>query len=152
MTTASTVDALQSVSVIVFPGGFNWPIWIAQDKGYFARGGVEVEVTPTPKPVFQLTKPIHRKIDITLTTIYNVIAYMEGQGEAPILSRPDLIVFMGVDNGFLSLVGVPEVKSIADLKGKTVSVDALTTGYAFVLLDLLKRAGLNQADYKIEKA
>src|SRR5262249_40016152 len=59
---------------------------------------------------------------------------------------------MGGDNGFLSLVGVPEVKSIADLKGKTVSVDALTTGYAFVLLDLLKRAGLNQADYKVEKA
>lgn len=28
----------------------------------------------------------------------------------------------------------------------------MTTGYAFVLLDLLKRAGLNQADYKIEKA
>ena len=36
--------------------------------------------------------------------------------------------------------------------GKTVSVDALTTGYAFLLLDLLKRAGLKQADYKIEKA
>src|SRR5262249_58919443 len=87
-----------------------------------------------------------------MTAIDNVIAYMEGQGEAPTVSRPDLIVFMGGDNGFLSLVGVPEVKSIADLKGKTVSVDALTTGYAFVLLDLLKRAGLNQADYKIEKA
>jgi ABC-type nitrate/sulfonate/bicarbonate transport system substrate-binding protein len=59
---------------------------------------------------------------------------------------------MGGHNGFLSLVSVPEIKSITDLKGKTVSVDALTTGYAFVLLDLLKRAGLNQADYKIEKA
>jgi TRAP-type uncharacterized transport system substrate-binding protein len=44
------------------------------------------------------------------------------------------------------------LKSIADLKGKPVSVDALTTGYAFVLLDFLKPAGLNQADYKIEKA
>ena len=87
-----------------------------------------------------------------MTAIDNVIAYMEGQGEAPTVSSPDLIVFMGGDNGFLSLVGGPEIKSIADLKGKTVSVDALTTGYAFVLLDLLKRAGLNQADYKIEKA
>jgi len=152
MTTASTVNALQSVSVIVFPGGFNWPIWIAQDKGYFARGGIEVVLTPTPNSVFQLTNLIDGKFDIAMTAIDNVIAYMEGQGEAPTVSRPDLIVFMGGDNGFLSLVGVPEVKSIADLKGKTVSVDALTTGYAFVLLDLLKRAGLNQADYKIEKA
>ena len=47
---------------------------------------------------------------------------------------------------------VPEIEMCYRPKGKTVSVDALTTGYAFVLLDLLKRAGLNQADYKIEKA
>src|SRR5262249_3149813 len=146
MTTASTVNALQSVSVIVFPGGFNWPIWIAQDKGYFARGGIEGGLTPPPNTGFQLTNLIDGKLAIAMTAIDNVIAYMEGQGEAPTVSRPDLIVFMGGDNGFLSLVGVPEVKSIADLKGKTVSVDALTTGYAFVLLDLLKRAGLNQAD------
>jgi ABC-type nitrate/sulfonate/bicarbonate transport system substrate-binding protein len=28
---------LEPVSVIVFPGGFNWPIWVAQEKGYFAK-------------------------------------------------------------------------------------------------------------------
>ena len=28
---AIAANALQPVSVIVFPGGFNWPIWIAQD-------------------------------------------------------------------------------------------------------------------------
>jgi ABC-type nitrate/sulfonate/bicarbonate transport system substrate-binding protein len=38
------------------------------------------------------------------------------------------------------------------LKGKTVSVDALTTGYAFVLFDLLKRSGLTSNDYKVERA
>src|SRR5262245_51188323 len=117
MTTASTVNALQSVSVIVFPGGFNWPIWIAQDKGYFARGGIEVVLTLTPNSVFQLTNLIDGKFDIAITIIDNGIAYMEGQGEAPTVSRPVLIVFMGGDNGLLSLVGVPEVKSIADLKG-----------------------------------
>jgi ABC-type nitrate/sulfonate/bicarbonate transport system substrate-binding protein len=154
MTTSSApaANALRPVSVIVFPGGFNWPIWIAQDKGYFATGGIEVLLTPTPNSVFQLTNLIDGKFDIAMTAIDNVIAYMEGQGEAPTASRPNLIVFMGGDNGFLSLVGGPEIKNIADLEGKTVSVDALTTGYAFVLLDLLKRAGLNQTDYKIKKA
>ena len=149
---APAANALQPVSVIVFPGGFNWPIWIAQDKGYFARGGIEVVLTPTPNSVFQLTNLIDGKFDIAMTAIDNVIAYMEGQGEASTVSKPDLLVFMGGDNGFLSLVGIPEIKRITDLKSKTVSVDALTTGYAFVLLDLLKRAGLKQADYKIEKA
>ena len=143
---------LRPVSVIVFPGGFNWPIWAAQDNGYFAKGGIEVALTPTPNSVFQLTNLIDGKFDIAMTAIDNVIAYMEGQGEAKTETKPDLIVFMGGDNGFLSLVSTPEIKSIAALKGRTVSVDALTTGYAFVLLDLLKRAGLAQADYKIEKA
>ena len=77
---------------------------------------------------------------------------MEGQGEGATTFNPDLPVFMGGDNGFLALVSVPEVKSVADLKGRTVSVDALTTGYAFVLLDLLKRGGLKEGDYKVEKA
>jgi ABC-type nitrate/sulfonate/bicarbonate transport system substrate-binding protein len=149
---ASAGRGLQLLSVIVFPGGFNWPIWIAQDQGYFANGGIEVVLTPTPNSVFQLTNLIDGKFDIAMTAIDNVIAYMEGQGEAKTETKPDLIVFMGGDNGFLSLVSVPEIKTITALKGRTVSVDALTTGYAFVLFDLLKRCGLSPVDYKIEKA
>ena len=145
-------QSLEPVSVIVFPGGFNWPIWVAQDKGYFASGGIEVSLTNTPNSVFQLTNLIEGKFDIAMTAIDNVIAYMEGQGEAPTLVKPDLTVFMGGDNGFLSLVTIPEVRNVTDLKGRTVSVDARTTGYAFVLFDLMKRKGLNEADYKVEKA
>jgi ABC-type nitrate/sulfonate/bicarbonate transport system substrate-binding protein len=143
---------LEPVSVIVFPGGFNWPIWIAQDKGFFTRGDIEAKLTPTPNSVFQLTNLIEGKFDIGMTAIDNVVAYMEGQGEAAVSTTPDLVVFMGGDNGFLSLVTVPDVKTFQDLKGKTLSVDALTTGYAFVLLDLLKRGGLTSADYKVERA
>jgi ABC-type nitrate/sulfonate/bicarbonate transport system substrate-binding protein len=58
---------------------------------------------------------------------------------------------MGSDNGFLRLVVAPDVKRFADLKGKTLSVDARTTGYAFVLFDVLTRNGLAENDYKIEK-
>src|SRR5450756_567054 len=123
-TTEVGAQNLQPVSVIVFPGGFNWPIWIAQEKGYFAKGGIEVKLTPTPSSVYQLTNLIDGKFDIGITAVDNVIAYMEGQGEAKTEQKPDLVVFMGGDNGFLSLVTVPDVKSYADLKGKTVSVDA----------------------------
>lgn len=145
-------QTLQPVSVIVFPGGFNWPIWVAQEKGFFAKGGLEVKLTPTPSSAFQLSNLIDGKFDIGHTAIDNVIAYMEGQGEAKFESKPDLVVFMGGDNGFLSLVTQPDIKSYIDLKGKTVSVDAMTTGYAFVLFDLLKRNGLTSADYKVERA
>jgi ABC-type nitrate/sulfonate/bicarbonate transport system substrate-binding protein len=148
----ASAQGLQPISVIVFPGGFNWPIWVAREKGYFAARGVEVKLTPTPSSVFQLTNLIEGKFDIGVTAIDNLIAYMEGQGEAPVSVEPDLVAFMGGDNGLLSLATVPEVKSYQDLKGRTLSVDAMTTGYAFVLFDLLRRNGLNPGDYKVERA
>jgi ABC-type nitrate/sulfonate/bicarbonate transport system substrate-binding protein len=140
------------IELIVFPGGFNWPIWIAEEKGFFARNGVAVKVTPTPGSAFQLTNLIDGKFDIAITAIDNVIAYSEGQGAAPTKEKPDLVAFMGGDNGFLRLMAVPEVKSFADLKGKQVSVDALTTGYAFVLLELLAKGGLKAGDYEVVTA
>jgi ABC-type nitrate/sulfonate/bicarbonate transport system substrate-binding protein len=142
----------QQISVIVFPGGFNWPTWIAQDKGFFARGNVEVTLTNTPNSVFQLTGLIDGKFDIAMTAIDNAVAYMEGQGEAPVTAQPDLVAFMGSDNGFLSLTVQPDVKTYQDLKGRTVSVDAMTTGYAFVLLDMLERNGLKKGDYEVVRA
>src|SRR4029077_16516831 len=40
-----------------------------------------------------------------------------------------------------------------DLKGKTVSVDARTTGYAFVLFEMLERGGLRLGkEHKVERA
>lgn len=142
----------QEVNVIVFPGGFNWPIWVAQEKGLFKQNGLDVKVTNTPNSTFQLSNLILGKFDIAMTAIDNLVAYREGQGEAP-MSGPDLIAFMGGDHGFLRLVTAPEVKTFSDLKGKTLSVDALTTGYAFVLLDVLARNGLQlDRDYKTERA
>src|SRR5207244_3763794 len=102
------------VNVIVFPGGFNWPIWVAQEKALFAKNGLEVKITPTPSSVFQLTNLIDGKFDIAMTAIDNLIAYREGQGEAPRLG-PDLFAFMGCDNGFLRLVTVPEVGNYREL-------------------------------------
>jgi len=142
----------EPVSVIVFPGGFNWPIWAAQENGYFEQNGITVTLTPTPNSVFQLTNLIDGKFDIAMTAIDNVVAYNENQGEAPTVAKPELIAFMGGDIGFLRLVTVPEVKTYADLNGRQLSVDALTTGYAFVLRKLLNENGLGSTDYELVKA
>jgi ABC-type nitrate/sulfonate/bicarbonate transport system substrate-binding protein len=141
-----------TIEVIVFPGGFNWPIWVAQENGFFERNNVTVKITPTPNSEFQLTNLIDGKFDIAMTAIDNLIAYMEGQDEAPTTQTPDLVAVMGSDNGFLRLVSVPEVKTYADLKGKEVSVDARTTGYAFVLEKLIEKGGLNFNDVTYVKA
>ncbi|MDR5709218.1 MAG: ABC transporter substrate-binding protein [Armatimonadota bacterium] len=137
------------VRVITFAGGFNLPIWVALEKGFFARQGVDVELTYTPGSVFQMTRLIAGEFDIAHTAIDNVIAYDEGQGEVRVEGQPDLIAFMGGDNGFLRLVVVPSVRSYADLRGKELSVDALTTGYAFVLRRMLELRGLREGEYQL---
>ena len=147
----AAAPAQETLQVIVFPGGFNWPIWAAQEKGFFAREGIEVKLTPTPNSVFQLTNLIEGGFDIGMTAIDNVIAYQEGQGEAPVTGSPDLFAFMGGDNGFLRLVVQPEIASYADLRGRELSVDALTTGYAFVLREMLERGGLKEGDYTLAR-
>jgi ABC-type nitrate/sulfonate/bicarbonate transport system substrate-binding protein len=141
-----------TLEVIVFAGGFNWPIWAAEQQGYFAQRGIAVHLTPTPGSEFQLKNLIEGKFDIGMTAIDNVIAYQEGQGEAQVSVAPDLFAFMGGDNGFLRLVAVPEVKSYADLRGKELTVDARTTGYAFVLEKMLEKGGLRSSDYQLVKA
>jgi len=83
-----------------------------------------------------------------MTAIDNLLAYREGQGAVPI-DGSNLIAVMGADNGFLRIGAQPNVKSFNDLRGTTLSVDALTTGYAFVLLEVLERNGLQlDRDYK----
>jgi ABC-type nitrate/sulfonate/bicarbonate transport system substrate-binding protein len=146
----TSAQKLQPVSVIAFPGTGNWPIRIAQDKAYFAQAGIEVTLTPTPNSVFQITNLIEGKFDIGMTAVDNVIAYMEGQGEVAVSRSPDLFVFMGGSPSMPALTTIPEIKAYQELKGKTLAVDAVTTGYAFVLFDLLKRNGLQLSDYKVE--
>ena len=144
--------AAKPLEIIVFAGGFNWPIWAAEKQGYFAASGVSVHLTPTPGSEYQLKNLIEGKFDIGMTAIDNVIAYQEGQGEAQVSVAPDLFAFMGGDNGFLRLVTVPEVKAYAELKGKELTVDARTTVYAFVLEKMLEKGGLKESDYSLVKA
>jgi len=150
--TGVVAEAPPPLRAIVFPGAFNWPLWVAQDKGFFASERLAVAITPTPNSTFQMKGLIQGEFDIAMTAMDNLIAYREGQGEAGV-DGPDLVAVMGSDAGFLRLVASPESRGYADLRGKTLSVDALTTGYAFVLLELMERHGLVlDRDYRTERA
>ena len=141
------------ISAIVFPGGFNLPLWTAMAQGFLRAHDIELDLAYTANSVEQVCGLITGKWDIGLTAFDNIVAYQEGQGEQPVEGKPDLFAFMGGDNGFLRLVTVPEVKSFKELKGKTLSVDAMTTGYAFVLFEILARNKLvMNKDYKVVTA
>ncbi|MEM5460103.1 ABC transporter substrate-binding protein [Paraburkholderia phytofirmans] len=144
--------SLGDVTVNVFPGGFNWPSYVAEDKGFFQQHGINVILQATTGSVAQMTDLSQGHFDIAMTAIDNIVAYVEGEGEAPIGPQPDFVAVMGSDSSFLSLVAAPDIKTYDELRGKTLSVDARTTGYAFVLYDMLARKGLKPGDYTVETA
>lgn len=142
----------RTINVIVFPGGFNLPLWTGIERQFFKSYGLDVVPHYTVNSVEQLTGMIAGRWEIALTGFDNIVAYQEGQGEAKIDVTPDLFAFMGGDTAFLRLVVQPGIASYADLRGKTLSVDALTTGFAFVLRKMLALNGLSEDDVSFERA
>ena len=140
------------VRVISFDGGWNLPVWAAQRQGFFEANGIAVQTTYTPSSGFLIASLFDGRQDVALALMDNLIAYQEGQGEVKLSEPPDLVAILGGDGGFLSVVAAPGVKSFADLKGKTLSVDAMTTGAAFVLREMLARNGLGDNDVSYVRA
>jgi ABC-type nitrate/sulfonate/bicarbonate transport system substrate-binding protein len=141
-----------NIKAIVFPGGFNLPLWAAEKQGLFARRNLDVKLHLTTSSMEQLSGLIKGDWDLALTGVDNVVAYQEGQGEAQIDREPDLFVFMGGDDAFLRLVVQGDIKRYADIKGKTLTVDAMTTGFAFVLRKMLVENGIAESDVNFERA
>lgn len=142
----------QPLSIIVFPGGANLPLWTGIRQCFFAQQGLVVQPNYTRNSVEQITGLVKGTWDIGLTGFDNIVAYQEGQGEAELDREPDLFAFMGSDNAFLRLVVQPDIKTYADLKGRALSVDAMTTGFAFVLRKMLALNGVSEGDVTFERA
>jgi len=144
-------QAPRTLEVIAFGGGGNWPTWAAQEKGLFAKNGIAVNLSFTPNSVEQIRNLMSGKYDLGTTAYDNVVAYQEGQGETELTTQPDLFAFMGGYSGSLRFVTRPDIKTYAALKGKTVGVDAATTGFAFILYKLAALNGLAMSDYRVER-
>ncbi|TCR70463.1 ABC transporter substrate-binding protein [Bosea sp. BK604] len=136
-------DTLQ---VIAFPGASNWPLFAGFERKFFTERGIDLQVSLTPNSRHMARELHEGRAQIALTAIDNIIAYVEGHGEEVLEGPIDFFAFMGVDDGLLSVMTQPDVKSLAALRGTTLAVDAMTTGFAFVLRELLQQAGLRDGD------
>tara|TARA_R110000787_G_scaffold119616_6_gene230535 strand:- start:385 stop:1314 length:930 start_codon:yes stop_codon:yes gene_type:complete len=139
-----------TLELITFPGPGMLPIWIAEENGFFMDPALSVNVTPTPGSAYQIQHTVAGDFQIASTAIDNVVAYQEGQGVVALDREPDLFVFMGNRKHIvLDLMVAPEITSYEDLRGKSFALDALTTGYAFVLRHMLEKNGLPPGSYEM---
>lgn len=151
MPSASTANPLP-LSVISFGGGFNLPLWAAREQGFFSRHGLAPTLTITMDSRQVFTGLMDGRYQVAITAFDNIVAYQEGQGEVKFDPPSDFFAFMGSDDGFLSLVSVPEVQSFEQLRGRTISVDALSNGFSFALREMLRRHGLSESDVQWARA
>ena len=136
------------LKIIAFPGAPNLPIFAAIKLGYFAEQGIEVELNTTPSSVFQIQAFHEGQFDIAFTAFDNIVAYCEGEGAAKLTGPVDFAVIMGGTQIELSAIAGSGIKTAQDLKGKTLALDAVGTGFAFVLYEMLEQLGLKGQDYE----
>ena len=124
-------------------GYSDWPGWVAwevaKEKGLFKKHGVEVELVWFPIYTDSLTALNTGKIDANCSAWCDVIA--------PLAEGIKLKIVLVNDNsaGNDAIIGKPGIKTIKDLKGKTVATELGTVEH-FMLLQALAKNGMTEKD------
>jgi ABC-type nitrate/sulfonate/bicarbonate transport system substrate-binding protein len=135
--------AQTQLTIMVFQGVQNLPLIAAQTQGFFARRGLEVEIKIAPTSGEMRDGLAAGRYHIVHGAIDNAVAMAE-------VAKADIAVVNGGDNGWNQLIVQSDIGSIADLRGKTVIVDAPNTAYALQLYEMLAQGGLKKGDYTVK--
>ena len=116
----------------------------ADRQGIFAKYGIEVE-TDNKKNSDELRGELAAgKGALAYLAVDNAVAMVE-------LAKADVVIVMGGEGSQNELIVQPEIKTIQDLRGKTLIVDAPNTAYALQLKKILSLSGLQAGkDYEIK--
>lgn len=132
-----------TLRVNLFRSATNIPIYMAEEKGAFAKRNVRLELQFTPNSTEQRSGLAAGRIDIAHSAADNAVAMVE-------VAKVDAVIVGGGDSGLLEFYARPEIKTLADVKGKAMVVDAPNTAYALVARKILKNAGLlDGRDYRL---
>lgn len=122
---------------------------VAQARGLFAAEGLDLQVTETGSSTQQMRGLADGTYDIALTALDNVLAWSGKEG------GPEFMALAQREDGVtLPLLVRPEIKTLVELKGRKLAVDAVDTAYAFVLRRILLTDGLDfkRGDYELVAA
>jgi ABC-type nitrate/sulfonate/bicarbonate transport system substrate-binding protein len=130
------------IAVNTFPGVTNLPIFAAEQNGLLAKYRLTINLTFTPNSRAQRDGLEKGEYQIIQTAADNSIAMVE-------LDNASAAIVAGGDNGFNHIIVQPEINQLAEVRGKTVVVDAPNTAFALLLYKALKESGLGKGDYKV---
>ena len=133
-----------TLRINVFRGASNIPIYMAQEKGYFARRGITPVLEFTPNSDQQRSGLAAGRFNIAHAAVDNTVAMIE-------VAKADAVIVAGGDGGMNDLLVRQEINKVSDLRGRTYVVDSPNTAYALIGRKILRSAGLKEnQDYKLD--
>ena len=133
-----------ALRVNVFPTAKILPMLVGVDKGVFAKHGLKVEVLYTENSEKQREGLATGSFEIAQSAVDNAVAMVDAAGK-------DVVIVMGMSSGMNELIVQPDIRSLADIRGRSLIVDSPNTAYALVAKKILLNAGLRDgADYKVK--
>jgi NitT/TauT family transport system substrate-binding protein len=140
-TAASSSAAPIKIGFSAWPGWFPWQI--AVEKGLFAKNGVNVEMVWFEGYLDSINAFASGQLDGNAQTLNDTIS--------SVAAGSDQVIVLVNDNstGNDQIIVKPEIKSIADLKGKTIAAELGTVDHFLLLLGLQKQ-GLSQKDVNFQ--
>src|SRR5258708_9057030 len=139
----SIAAAQTPLKVKMFPGAQALPALGGQAEGMVEAHGLKVEILFTANSDEQRAGLAKGEFEIAQAAVDNAVAMVE-------MAKEDVVIVTGGDSSMNELIVQPEVRSLADLKGQTLLVDATNTAYALQLKKILLMNGLKEgADYHI---
>jgi NitT/TauT family transport system substrate-binding protein len=124
-----------------WPGWFPWQV--AQEKGLFAKHGLNVDLKYFESYTDSLTALSTGTIDANSQTLNDTLASVSGGAQQVIVLTNDN------STGNDQIIAAPGINSVADLKGRTVAVEKSTVDH-YLLLLALQKAGLTERDIKLQ--
>lgn len=116
---------------------------VARRNGFFAKYGVQVEVSHPINSDVMRTDLASGKVDIVDDGLDNALALIASGGA-------DIVIVASSSTADQELIAQPDIKSISDLRGKTLIVDAPDTQNAVMMKKILLTGGLRPGiDYKM---
>ena len=111
------------------------PVMIAESRGILAKYGVEVEYLVRPTSESLRNDLAAGKGDVAFLAVDNDVAMVDSAGV-------DVVIVMGAESSENEIIAQSGTKSIADLRGHTLLVDAPNTAYALELKKVLLMNGM----------
>ena len=131
------------VRVNTFPNARSLPFFVGIEKGFFNKHVIKVELEFTENSKSQRAGLAAGKFELVHSAVDNAVAMID-------VAKVDVVIVSGGDSGTNEFIVQSNIKSFADIRDKSVVVDAPNTAYALQAKKILLKNGLKDGtDYKL---